>query len=441
MEYKPRIIDKIISKNQELYGTIFLKGPKWCGKTTTCRYKSKTVFNLSDKRQKSALQLWLDSDSNIVFKNEIPILFDEWQNVPELYDVVRNFVDEHDGFQAFLTGSKTLSRKALKENVTHSGVGRIKSIMMRPMSLFESGESNGSISLYSLFENNAEINGLRSSLELDDLIFATCRGGWPKAVTVSKENSLSYARDIVSSLYDPDTIFIEAQNDDESKMNPEIIKRMLRSFARNICTLAKDEKIIKDINADGEFSISRPTFETYENYLKRKFVLEEVEAYCPLTKSRANFSSLPKKAFMDPSLAIACLSLNPNKFEKGMFDFGFFFENLVLRDLRIYCQEYGGEVRYFHDRNGLEADAVIILEDGRYALVEIKLGQKGIEDGIKHLVEIKEDIKRCNEENIANKKLDRIEDEPSALIVITGSKEAFISKEGVYVVPIGCLRD
>lgn len=437
-EYFPRILDSIIDKRMEFTGGIYLTGPKWCGKTTTLSRKAKTIHKLSSKKALNDFRFNYDLNPEIYFNDsDCPILFDEWQLAPEIWDEGRNFIDASKikGCKILLTGSATLTKKQMKEEIHHSGLGRYSLLLMRPMSLWESKESNGKISLFSLFDPKYEMPLVRSDLSLEDLIFVTCRGGWPEAVLQkNRNNALTVARDIYESIKNRD---VEDIIDFSGRgKDSQILERFIKSYSRNDSTQATNRTILKDIRRMTP-DMEESTFYNYKDYLERFFIFDDVDSWSPNLKSRVNMSSLPKKEFIDPSIGIAAMGLSPQELGKKLFDFGFYFENMVLRDLRIYAQSFEGKVYYYRDRSGLEADAVLVLEDGRYALIEIKLGSKGNAEGAKHLLDLKKKIEIFNVSASKDMKMKL----PSALIVITGSQDGARSKEGVSIVPIGCLKN
>ena len=356
-----------------------------------------------------------------------PILFDEWQDAPKIWGAIRKDVDD-SGLtgQYILTGSSSSN-----VDTPHTGTLRIARLKMYPMSLYESGESNGKVSLIDLF-NVKDINDQEweSDLTVEDLIFAICRGGWPRAII----NEKSAAKLIVAKTLFNQTAQVDISNVDKVKRNPSWAESILRSYARNICQLTEMKNIYKD--AKTETNMAESTFFEYIEALQKLYIIDDVEAWCPAIRSKTAIRASKKKNFIDPSLAVAALGVGPEYFDKDYKTLGFLFESLVIRDLKIYSSEHGGRVSYYRDRYGLEADAVLHLEDGRYALIEVKLGQREIEEGAKHLLEIERLI---GEYNKTEKQVPlRL---PDLKVVITGTKYGYIRSDGVYVVPIGCLKD
>jgi len=347
---------------------------------------------------------------------------------PVLWDAVRNAVDERGEDGLFiLTGSTTIDDSA----IMHSGTGRISRMVMYPMSLFESKESNGKISINELFNNPTfDIDGITSDLSVENLVFAACRGGWPSSLKKKNEKAkLFVAQNYIANICDSD-----ASTVDGVKRSPQRVNAVLQSYARNISTLATGKTILADV-ASNHMDISEPTLTSYLNALERLFVIEDIPAWCPPIRSATVIRAGKKKGFTDPSIAIAALSLSPEVLLQDFSTFGFIFESLCFRDLKVYSAAMLGRVSYYHDRYGLEADCVLHLSDGRYALIEFKLGNSGIEEGASHLIQLKQLIQKANTEKRANLR------EPDLLMVITGGEMAYTRNDGVKIIPIGCLRD
>ena len=365
--------------------------------------------------------------SNLLI-GENPRLIDEWQIAPNLWDAVRVSVDRRneDGLY-ILTGSNSID----KTEIMHTGTGRIDTLSMYPMSLYESGESNGKVSLTELFNNPLALeDGCESDLSIDNLIFAACRGGWPSSIFKKSDK----AKLLVAQSYFEGLCREDMSNVDGVKRNETSSRLLLRSYARNISTIASNQSIINDINANTEMSES--TFYDYVNVLKKLYVIQDVEAWCPAIRSKSAIQATNKREFVDPSLVVAALGVDPDYFNLDLKTFGFIFETLCVRDLKVYSAAHDGKVSYYRDRYGLEADCVLHLRDGRYALIEFKLGSSDIEDGAKHLTELEELIKQHNEKEKQVKL--RL---PDLKIVITGTQYGYKRPDGVLVVPIGCLKD
>lgn len=428
-KYLPRIADKILEQRLEAFGAVQITGPKWCGKTTTAERHSRSVIKLQDPDRRDGYLAAAATKPSILLKGDTPRLIDEWQVAPVIWDAVRHAVDERQAKGQFILTGSTVADDS---EIMHSGTGRISRMQMAPMSLFESGESNGSVSLTRLFDNSEyDIDGMQSQLGVEDLIFAACRGGWPSSLDVTSEKArLMIARDYVKIICSSDISRL-----DGVRRNPTLAMLILRSYARNVCTLAKKSSMLADVNAEME-DVSMTTFDDYIGAFERLFVIEDIEAWSPSIRSRTSIRTGKKRCFSDPSIAVAALGATPSSLELDMRTFGFIFEALCFRDLKAYSQAMGGRLSYYHDRYGLEADAVLHLDDGRYALVECKLGSREIDDGAAHLLEIKRLI---NEKNKAEGHIAlRI---PDLLIVLTGGELAYTRPDGVNVVPIGCLRD
>lgn len=420
-EYKPRLIDEEIDEYLEMIGAILIEGPKWCGKTTTAEQHARSSIKLQDTDQSENYLRWAKVQPSVLLEGKKPRLIDEWQMAPILWDAVRNSVDElHEDGLYILTGSTTID----KVKVMHTGTGRIHRVVMRTMSLYESGESNGKISILELFENpDMRIDGIESSLSVKDLIFAACRGGWPESLNKKSEKAQLF----VAKSYVKNICEINVSSFDDVKRDPQKVRNILKSYSRNISTLASNSTILADINSEFQ-NISKNTYYNYINALKRLFVIEDVPAWSPNIRSKSSIRSSPKKEFIDPSIAVAAMGLSPQSLMDDLNTFGFIFETLCLRDLRVYTSKKWGEISYYRDRNGLEADCVIHLENGDYALIEFKLGSDEIEKGAKNLLKLKNLLKEKNFK------------EPKFLAVITGGRYAYTTEDNVKIIPIACLR-
>ena len=428
MAYLKRIVDDDLQLRLDSVGATIIVGPKWCGKTTTAEQKAKSILRLNDPDMREAYIATAQTKPSNLLRGKIPRLIDEWQEAPELWDAVRTSVDSRrEPGLYILTGSTTIK----KENIRHSGTGRISRLKMYPMSLYESGESNGAIALMDLFDKtDFDIDGIQSQLDVNDLIFAACRGGWPSSLSLKTDKAkLFIAKDYVNNICESDISSI-----DKIERSPSKTRLLLRSYARNISTLATNTSLINDINANE--NLSESSFYEYLDALKRLYVLEDVEAWCPNIRSKTSIRSSNKREIIDPSIAVAALGLSPEYLETDLKTFGFIFECLCIRDLKVYSNSHGGKVSYYRDKFGLESDVVLHLEDGRYALIEIKLGSREIEEGAKHLCELKKLIREHNASERQNKLR-----EPDLLIVLTGGPVADKREDGVLVVPIGCLKD
>ena len=426
MEYIKRYVDEELKDILECMGAVLIVGPKWCGKTTTATQFAKTIIELQHpKLGKSYIEL-ADVDPLLLLDGEKPLLIDEWQMAPELWDAVRYSVDKTDGYGLYiLTGSTIVDNS----KINHKGVGRIHRLMMRPMSLYESGDSNGKISLVDLFnDKDVKINGITSDLSLNDLTFLASRGGWPETLNIKdKQKQL-----IVASSYFDNICRDDTYNLDGVKRDSKIFEAILRSYSRNISTLVSNTKIMADIE-ENYGKISEPTFYSYISVLKNLFVIDNVPAWSPNIRSKQKIRKSEKKEFVDPSIAVAGLNVTPEMLVFDLETFGFIFETLCIRDLKVYSAPLGGKVLYYNDGT-LEVDCVLQIADGRYGLIEFKLGDKRINEGAQSLLKMDELIKQ----KIADGKTHI--PEPSFLAVITGDNIAKVRKDGVMVIPIGALR-
>lgn len=424
MEYKKRIIDAQFEVRMNSLGGVLLVGPKGCGKTTTAKQKAKTVVDFQNEDERENLLLIANNHPSDLLKKEKPILFDEWQDAPKIWGAIRKDIDDNDLIGCYiLTGSSSQ-----KVKTPHTGTLRISTLKIYPMSLYESGDSNGKISLIDLF-NGKSFENCTSDLRFDDIKYVICRGGWPRSVNlVDKKAKLQIAKELFNQ-----TCEVDISTIDGIKKNPIWAKTILKSYARNICTIADTKTIYQDVLSTCD--ISKQTFYDYIHALEELYVIEDVEAWCPAIRSKTVIRSSKKKNLIDPSIAVAALGVSPDYFNSDYKTLGFLFESLVIRDLKIYSSEHDGYVSYYRDRYGLEADAVLHLNDGRYALIEIKLGQNQIDEGAKHLCEIEKLIAIHNDkENEIPMKM------PDLKIVITATQYAYKREDGVYVIPIGCLK-
>ena len=427
-DYIPRICDEELLLKLEAFGAVHVVGPKWCGKTTTAKRFAKSFIEMQDPDKRDTyLETAKVKPSNLLVGDN-PRLIDEWQIAPNLWDAVRVSVDRRneDGLY-ILTGSNSIDRS----DIMHTGTGRIDTLVMYPMSLFESGESNGTVSLKELFNTGELPEGeCVSQLSVDDLIFAACRGGWPSSLRKkSKKARLLVAQSYFEGLCREDVSNMDGVSRDETAT-----RLILRSYARNVSTLASNRSIIRDVNAN--YEIGDTTFYEYVKALKKLYVIQDVKAWSPAIRSKSSIQASDKKEFVDPSLVVAALGVEPEYFNLDLKTFGFIFETLCIRDLKIYSNALGGRVSYYRDRYGLEADAVLHLRDGRYALIEFKLGSADVDEGARHLLEIERLVAAYNEKE----KQVRLR-APDLKIVITGTEYGYRRPDGVFVIPIGTLRN
>lgn len=421
-KYKTRIADALLRRKLAGKGAVLVQGPKWCGKTTTAKQIAKSFLDLGKTNILNDAQQTLQIRPMALLQGETPRLVDEWQSIPELWDMIRGEVDERGEFGQFiLTGSSVPIDESKRR---HSGNGRYGWIDMRPMSLWESGESKGSVSLQDLFEGK-QIEVSENSLNLEQIAFLICRGGWPLSTFLSGDIALDQSRDYFETIYKVD---VHRVND--IRRNSERARLLMRSYARNTGTATSFAKISADIKENDNASISYETVSEYVDVLKKLFVLEDMPAWNPNLRSKVAIQSSETRYFVDPSIAAAALYVGPEDLINDLRTFGLFFESMAVRDLRVYADALIGEVFHYRDSSGLECDAVLHLRDGRYALVEIKLGgAENIEKAASSLKELSSKID-----------LDKMKS-PSFLMVLIGVGEyAYQRKDGVYVVPIACLR-
>ena len=367
---------------------------------------------------------------SLLLKGEKPRLIDEWQDAPVIWDAVRTAVDNSNGVpgQYILTGSNAVD----KTKIRHTGTGRITRMKMYSMSLWESLESSGEVSIRDLFDNpEYDIDGASSKLDVPGLIRVACRGGWPATLQMNPKSAMLVAKDYVNSVCENDIIKVDGK-----QRNPKIARQIMRSYARNISTLAKKTNILTDVTASGDITISMDTYDDYVEALEKLFVIQDIDAWCPAIRSKTALRSAPKRCFTDPSIAVASMNISAEALETQLKTFGFIFEQMCIRDLKAYTADFNSRISYYRDRYGLEADLVLHLEDERYALIECKLGSREIEDGAKHLLEIKRLIQEYNntEKQVPLR-------EPDLLIVLTGGNMAYTRTDGVKVIPLASLRD
>jgi predicted AAA+ superfamily ATPase len=417
--YLPRLCDSELQKALQSSGAVLIEGAKWCGKTRTASMVSRSLLYMQDPDTAASNKLLSDTKPSLLLKGETPRLIDEWQVAPVLWDAVRFEVDKRqESGQFILTGSAVPS-----DNVTaHTGTGRISRLRMRTMSLYESLESNGAVSLRELFAGKNDIEGV-STLTIEQIAFLICRGGWPASVNVKGDPALRMSIDYVEAV-----INVDVSRIDEVERNPEQVRLLLRSLARNISTLATYTTLKADIEAT-ETSLSEKTMSSYINSLRRIYVVEDLPAWAPSLRSKTAIRTSNKRHFVDPSIATAVLRTNPDGILKDFEYFGFLFEALCTRDIRVYAQVNDGDVFHYRDKSGLEADLIIRLRNGQWAAIEVKLGNKQIEEAAQNLLKLKA---RIDEDKM---------NEAAFLMIITGGQYAYRRNDGVFVVPIGCLRD
>lgn len=430
MKYLHRVADKMLQERLETFGAVLIEGPKWTGKTTTAEQHAKSFIKLQDPDMADEYLATAATKPSLLLKGEKPRLIDEWQDAPVIWDAVRTAVDNAHGVpgQYILTGSNAVD----KTKIRHTGTGRITRMKMYPMSLWESLESSGEISIRELFDNpEYDIDGASSPLDVPGLIRVACRGGWPATLQMSQKSAMLVAKDYVNSVCENDITKIDGK-----QRNPKIARQIMRSYARNISTLAKKTNILADVTASGDITISMDTYDDYIEALEKLFVIQDIDAWCPAIRSKTALRSAPKRCFTDPSIAVAAMNISAEALETQLKTFGFIFEQMCIRDLKAYTADFNSRLSYYRDRYGLEADLVLHLEDERYALIECKLGSREIEDGAKHLLEIRRLIQEYNktEKQVPLR-------EPDLLIVLTGGNMAYTRTDGVKVIPLACLKD
>ena len=417
MDYLPRIVDDLLEKKMRLFGGVLIEGCKWCGKSTTAKRKAKSIIEFQNPATYENNLEIARTRPDLLLDEEKPLLIDEWQVAPAIWDAIRYDVDKTNlKGQYLLTGSATPLEKAPK----HSGTGRIARLLMRPMSLYESQNSTGEISLKKIFDQQQKIEG-KSNLELENIAFLIAKGGWPSVATVNEEDALLVAREYLEAV-----IHEDIQALDGVDRNPTRVRTVLRSLARNISTTANLSVIKKDTEMSDDV-ISEKTIADYIKALEKMYLIEDVVAWSPKLRSKTEIRVTPKREFVDPSLAVAALRATDKDLLKDFKTFGLLFEALCIRDLRIYMESLDGEVFFYRDRNGLEADAILHLNNGDWAAVEIKLGtEETINEAAQNLLKLK---------NIIDMR------EPKFLMVLTATKYAYQREDGVLVVPIGCLKN
>lgn len=423
IKYKHRIADRILERKVLGKGAVLIEGPKWCGKTTTAKQLSKSILDLGDSSVLMQSSQLIEISPKALLEGKTPRLIDEWQALPTIWDCIRSEVDRRgEPSQFILTGSSVLPEA---EETIHSGTGRFAYIKMRTMSLYESGESTGSISISDLFEGKS-FEVLQNEMDIDELAYLICRGGWPWATLIPKEVALDQAFDYVDSVVQKDI-----QRVDKIKRSPDRARLLLRSYARNISQQISYATIRKDMLANDSSTLDEDTVADYVKALKKLFVIEDLAAWNPNIRSKAAIRTSDTRHFVDPSIGTAALRLGPKDLINDLQSFGLFFEDLVVRDLRVYAEALDGELYHYRDSSGLECDTVLHRRNGSYALLEVKIGgENRINEGAANLLALAN--------NIDTNKMSA----PSFMAVIIGvGKYAYQRKDGVYVIPIGCLKD
>lgn len=422
-KYKKRINDDILKRKLEGIGAVLIEGPKWCGKTTTAEQIAASTIYMDDPENKNQNIMLSNLNPKLLLEGETPRLIDEWQIAPKLWDAIRFEVDHRDGLGQFiLTGSAV---PIDTKEITHSGVGRFSILTLRTMSLFESGDSTGEISLTDIFNEKKQLFG-KSAIDINRLAFLICRGGWPKAIDMKDEIALDQAYNYYDTVVKSDISRV-----DNVRKNPEAVKKLMRSYARNQGTQIANTEIAKDILINGDKTTTAETIASYIKALKKIYVIEDLNAWSPNLRSKTAVRCSDTRYFSDPSIAVALLGLEPMDLIKDLKTFGFLFETLCIRDLRVYADALNGSIYHYRDKDGLECDAVLHLRNGKYGLIEIKLGgDLLIEEGVKNIKKLSDKIDT-----------DKM-NAPSFMMVLTGIGDyAYQREDGIYIVPIGSLRN
>lgn len=420
--YRPRIIDRELIRRLKSVGAIVIEGAKWCGKSTTAEHHSRSAIFMDDPRRKSQYLLFSEENPGLILDGDTPRLIDEWQLAPSLWDAVRYTVDHRRGMGQFiLTGS---AKSADREKISHSGTGRFAWLRMRPMSLAESGDSSGAVSLSELFANPDTKVAYEAGAELTRIAFLTCRGGWPIAAELPEDVALDPAQDYYNAV-----VNVDIREVDGVDRSVEKARRLMRTYARFQGTQTPISQIVEDMNGAADGGMDDKTARNYLDALRSMFVIEEMPAWNPNLKSKTAIRTADTRYFVDPSIATAALGIGPGDLMNDLKAFGLLFETLCIRDLRVYSQPLGGEVYHFRDKNGLECDAVVHLPNGKYGLIEIKLGgEKLIEEGAKNLNRLASKIDT-----------DRMS-APSFMMILTATGAyAYRRKDGIIVVPVTTL--
>lgn len=435
MQYIRRVVDSELDRKSKAFNAINIVGPKGCGKTRTAKERCKTAIEFQDEEKRTGYLSVAEASPSLLLKDEKPILFDEWQDAPKIWGAIRKACDDNPGSigEYYLTGS---SSKRI--DTPHTGTGRITETLLFPMTLWETGESNGTVSLSKLMEDSTyTIEGQRSNIDLENLFYAAARGGWPRSLSLEDRDArLEIAKDYFVQICNKDISAV-----DGVKRNPELARVLLWSYARNMATTAKKTSIFADVQSS--FSVSEPTLQSYIAALESLFVIKDIDAWTPQIRSKTAIRAAKKHIFVDPSIALAALGLGPSYFYKDLDLFGHVFENMVLRDLIVYAQAHNARILHYSDDQGLEADAVYQMGDGRYALIEIKTGANAIPSGEESLLKFKSLIQAYNAKALSNPDHPRATyREPEHMIIICATASmAYTTERGVKVIPIGCLKD
>lgn len=424
-KYKPRIIDTLLKKKLQAKGAVLIEGPKWCGKTTTAANFSATKVMLAKPNEKENFRNLLEIDSDIALSGDAPMLIDEWQTVPKLWDAVRCAVDERQKMGQFILTGSAVPNKEAESQREHSGTGRFAWLTMRPMSLWESGESSGAISLENLFSSPDKILA-KNKLKMQDIAYLICRGGWPMSVDLPKEVALEQAFDYYDAVTKEDVTRV-----DGVKRSSERVCRLMRAYARHQGTQASIATLKEDLQNNDATSLDDDTINSYIDALRKIFVIEDMPAWNPNLRSKTAIRTTDTRYFIDPSIATAALGLGPDDLIGDLNTLGLFFEAMCVRDLRVFSEVLNGRLYHFRDKSGLECDAVIHLRNGKYGLIEIKLGGETlINAGAETLNTLADKIDTNRMKS------------PSFKMILTAVGDyAYRRSDGIYVVPIGVLKN
>jgi len=421
MEYKKRVADQLLMHKLEAKGAVLIEGPKWCGKTTTASQIAKSIVYMQDPANSRQNITMAEIQPSLLLKGETPRLIDEWQLAPQLWDAVRYEVDQRDAFGQFILTGSTVPVADMSH--AHSGTGRISRMLLRPMTLYESGESNGSVSLRDLFSSPKPL-AVESPLGIEELAFLVCRGGWPKAVGQTPLVALQQAYDYYDAIVESDI-----SRSDGISRNPQRVRNLMRSYSRFVSSDAKMATLREDMVVNDIDALDYNTILSYINALKRIFVIEDLPAWNPKLRSRTAIRTTDTRHFIDPSIAVAALGISPQDLLDDLETMGLFLESLCIRDLRVFAEALDGSVYHYREKTGLECDAVIHLRNGSYGLVEVKLGGSAIDSAATNLLKLQQKIDTQRMKA------------PAFLMILTGTKFGYQRDDGVYVVPIGCLGE
>lgn len=421
MDYITRITDKELKEKLSVTGAVLIRGPKWCGKTTSAKQLARSVLEMQNADlQENYLEL-ANLKPSLLLEGDKPRLIDEWQLAPRLWNAIRYDVDKTGlANQYILTGSSV----PVEDDTLHSGVGRFSFVTMKPMTLYESGSSNGKISLMDILDGKRDIDGVTTDLDYEKIAYILCRGGWPNTLKMNDKQGLMVAKNYIDALVNSDISRVDGVRRDAN-----LALLILRAYARQVSTIDSDKSLFLDIQTNYQ-DVSEKTIANYLDVLKKLYIIEEIPAWSPNIRSKTSIRTSAKKSFVDPSIAVAALGITPKELIMDPKTYGLLFENLVNRDLSVYANAIGGKLSHYRDRFGLECDNVIHFDNGKYALVEVKLGGDKIKEAEEHLLKLNELID--SNERLSN---------PDFMMIITGTNMAYTLPSGVMVVPIGCLKD